>query len=159
MVEPFTPVIKHVILQVHPAEGDRLATYRPQDPRHFGVRLHLLLGEDEASEACDAFDVFICTPSWFAAQVAAHGLAHFQLGLTRMPDEVAPGSGIWFVERWDQGKINEAILVVIEQASPGPDFDTVACRIGRLIPWEFDYRYDDGVNKLAGLPRPGSRSD
>jgi hypothetical protein len=34
---------------------------------------------------------------------------------------------------------------------PGSGLGSVAARIGRLIPWEFDYRYDASVNAAKGL--------
>ncbi|GAB3039063.1 hypothetical protein GCM10011376_40190 [Nocardioides flavus (ex Wang et al. 2016)] len=37
--------------------------------------------------------------------------------------------------------------------SPRPDWQTVAARIGRHLPWEYDYEHDDQVNERADLAR------
>ena len=42
---------------------------------------------------------------------------------------------------------------MVAAASPGPDWQTVAARIGRHLPWEYDYKHDDELNERAGLPR------
>jgi hypothetical protein len=56
--------------------------------------------------------------------------------------------------RWDASAIEQAIQRICEGASPAPDWGTLASRIGRLIPWEYDYRYDDHVNEHFGSPFP-----
>jgi hypothetical protein len=51
-------------------------------------------------------------------------------------------------------------------AAPGTDWGSVANRIGRMIPWEFAYRYDDHIDRHYGQlfppaqkmpPLPGDR--
>jgi len=47
---------------------------------------------------------------------------------------------------WVRSDFEQALRAICEQAGPGPDFGTVASRIGRHLPWEFDGRYDERVN-------------
>ena len=58
-------------------------------------------------------------------------------------------AGFWFMRRWDRVAFVEALDRVCDALSPGPDWGSVASRIGRLIPWEFDYKYDESVNQGA----------
>lgn len=71
----------------------------------------------------------------------------------RYPD-ILQGGGYWIMEAWDAGKVTGAIELICERSSPGPDWQTVASRIGRILPWEFAGFEDPGVNEAAGLPRP-----
>jgi hypothetical protein len=64
-----------------------------------------------------------------------------------MPEAVAAGAGMWFMRQWDSSTFLKALDQICEVASPGPDWGSVASRIGRLIPWEFAYKYDEAVNK------------
>ncbi|MET8519211.1 hypothetical protein [Nocardioides sp. NPDC004968] len=41
---------------------------------------------------------------------------------------------------------------LIPAYSPGPDFAAVAARMGRVIPWEYDFKFDAQLNRTAGLP-------
>ena len=59
--------------------------------------------------------------------------------------------------RWDKSDFAAGVRAVCETLSPGPDWGTVAARIGRVIPWEFDYKYDAFVNEHYGEPFPPAR--
>lgn len=134
-----------------------IETFRPADPTHFGVSVQIFIGH-EADDASDSFDLVVCSPSWFAARVADGAWDRFRAGgLTALPMSVAVGSGIWFMRHCDQTEFESALRVVCESASPGPDWGTVAYRIGRLIPWEFDYKYDAHVDQRYGEPFPPTR--
>lgn len=64
---------------------------------HFGFRVQVFIGE-VGDDLADSFDVVVCSPSWFAEQVA-HG--HWDLFqgpvYNAMPDSVAVGAGCWFM--------------------------------------------------------------
>jgi hypothetical protein len=49
---------------------------------------------------------------------------------------------------------DEALSAITDAASPGPDWGSVAARIGRFIPWEFNYKYDDHIDDHHGDPYP-----
>ena len=72
-----------------------LYTYEPSDPEHFGFSAQVFVG-GAMSDECDSFDVTGCSPSWFASEVAARGMEHFNRGgegseKTSIP---APTSGL-----------------------------------------------------------------
>ena len=132
------------------APGMSLDRFSPPDPEHFGFHAQIFIGVT-TGDASDSFDIVICTPSWFASQVAEGHWDRFKGGgLGVLPPSILVGAGLWFVRRWDHADFHEAIRQVCDSASPGPDWGSVANRIGRMIPWEFSYRYDDHVNEHYG---------
>jgi len=134
-----------------------LAEYRPHDPAHFGVTVQVFIGES-TDDLSDSFDVLVCSPSWMAAQVEQGSWDRFRSGgLTTIPDSIAVGTGIWFMRQWDAAEFDAALRALCERFSPGPDWGTVAARSGRLIPCEFDYRYDAHVNDHYGSRFPPAR--
>lgn len=129
----------------------------PDDPDHFGFHAQVFIGE-VGSELVDSFDLTVCSPSWMAARVASGEWEHFRSGgLTFVPESIAVGTGIWFMRRWDRQEFEAALRATCRAFSPGPDWGTVASRIGRLIPWEFDYKFDAHVNDHFGHPFPPDR--
>ena len=50
---------------------------------------------------------------------------------------------------WDQTVFERAVIRICSEASPGPDWASVAARIDYDIPWEFRYRYE-----VAASSRP-----
>jgi hypothetical protein len=133
-----------------------LEEFVPQDPRHFGAQLQVLIGS-EGAKYDDSFDVTICTPSWMAECVEAGNWEPFRHGFLRaIPESISPGCGVWFMALWNEQDIRGAVRVICEAFSPGPDWGSVAARIGRVIPWEFDYRYDAHINSHFGEVFPPS---
>lgn len=128
----------------------------PADPTHFGVTVHVLISDGPTNPA-DSFDITLCTPFWFAEELTAGRWQHLaRPRLDDMDGTVLPGCGVWFVPRWDQEAFERLVHSVCAEASPAPDWGTVASRIGRFIPWEFDYRYDAFVDGHYGQPFPPS---
>ena len=127
------------------------SSFDPDDPGHFGLWVQALIGDD-SSDRCDGFDIYVCSPSWFSELMAPgkEGIGFVDVRGLELPSSVTPGAGIWFMVRWDASAVEQAIHEVCQYASPGPDWGTVASRIGRLIPWEFDYRFGGHVNKRFG---------
>ena len=110
---------------------------------------------DTAGNLSDSFDITVCSPAWFAAQVAAREWERFRSGgLRALPHAFAPGHGLWFMRGWDRAVLEEPLMVVCDSFSSAPDWGSVASRIGRLIPWEFDYRYDQHVDQHPGPSLP-----
>ncbi len=153
--------VKTILLHgVGSAPDASLERFSPPDPEHFGANAQILIGE-VGDEAADSFDVFVCTPSWAAHALAEGGWRERFGSLESLPENVLPGSGFWFMPSWDQEAFRSAVYDICADASPGPDWGSVAARIGRLIPWEFDYRYDAHLNAHFGerFPaRPKGRS-
>jgi hypothetical protein len=136
-----------------PEDGD-IEGYAPDDPREFGFGAQVFIGDD-SDEASDSFDLVVCSPSWFAKRVAEGQWERFQAGgLRSIPDTVAVGSGIWFMQEWDLSDFKRAVQAVCEGFSPAPDWETLAARIGRLIPWEFAEHHDQRIDRKDGHSLP-----
>lgn len=132
----------------------RLVAQVPDLP---GDRCHPTTGcaTEDGDELVDSFDLVVCSPSWLADQVAEGQGERFRSGgLRATPDSVIVGSGIWLMRRWARDAFDQALRVITDVASPGPDWGSVAARIGRFVPWEFNYRYDQHVNEHYGEPFP-----
>jgi hypothetical protein len=153
-----TAVVQTILVFGEGAATNRsLDAFVPDDPEHFGVNAQVFIGE-AGNGLVDSFDITVCSPSWMAERVAAGQWDRFRHGGLRiLPESVAVGTGIWFMRRWDREAFELAVRTTCSAFSPGPDWGTVACRVGRLIPWEFDYKYDAHVNEHFGEPFPPPR--
>ncbi len=49
---------------------------------------------------------------------------------------IAPLSGYWLVERWSPELLPDAMRLLCQVNSPGPDWETVASRIGSTLQWD-----------------------
>jgi hypothetical protein len=58
------------------------------------------------------------------------------------------GNRFLFMKRWDYEAVRKAIsdLCIYRDAA---DWGALANRIGRRIPWELDYRYDDFLDEAS----------
>jgi hypothetical protein len=146
--------VKNILIHgVGAASDASIGGFVPVDPEHFGATAQVFIGPVGSGGGGDSFAVVVCTPSWVASTLV-QDWEQWDSGLTAMPDSVHTGSSYWFMRRWDQADFERAVASVCEAASPGPDWGTVASRIGRLIPWEFDYKYDAHVDRAYGEPFP-----
>lgn len=50
------------------------------------------------------------------------------------------------MRRYSYDDIVRTLDRILEVANPGPTFQVIADRVGRYIPWDFDYRYDEVAN-------------
>jgi Immunity protein 8 len=57
------------------------------------------------------------------------------------------------MKRWDHAALREAITGLCE-AFEAADWGTLASRIARTIPWEYDYRYDEFLDQTADQRPP-----
>lgn len=141
-----------------------LERYQPEDPEHFGTHIQLWIASSDAGSTgwpvggADDFDLTVCTPSWFAdrAEEDWKGLGGYR-GPGSMPASIIMGHGIWFVQRWDHGEILAGLASIFETEGTGPDWGSVASRIGRYIQWDLSYAYDQHVNEHFGEPFPPPR--
>ncbi|MFC0224829.1 Imm8 family immunity protein [Nocardioides zeicaulis] len=119
---------------------------------HFGVTAQVFIGSAD-SELADSFDCILCSPSMFAERFSVAGWG------SALADEVLPGGevlpvhGVWLMKAWSRVAFEAAVERLVTAASPGPNWQTVADRIGRHLPWEYDYKHDDQMNTRAGLPQ------
>jgi hypothetical protein len=127
---------------------------RVDDPDHFGMQVTALIGAAGESPG-DAFSVHLCTASWLAAElVAGRWLSLTESLVTEDDESVGPLAGVWLMERWSQEGFEAAVQRLCVVHSPAPDWGTLAARIGRVMPWEYDYRYDDFVDAHPGPTFP-----
>lgn len=61
------------------------------------------------------------------------------------------GRGLLFVERWDVTVVRSAIQEAFDTGT-GPSWGDAAERLGRLAPWEYEYRHDDQVDRRPASP-------
>jgi hypothetical protein len=116
------------------------------DPEHFGIEVSVLIGTTDEPTA-DSFTAFPCTGSWLAAELAAGRAPRLSDSLVTEHDEgVWPLAGVWVMDRWSQERFEAAVHQLCRTHSPAPDWGVLAARIGRLLPWEYDYRYDQRVD-------------
>lgn len=154
-VSPTVVAQVKAIFYFGPEAAKDAAMFSPSDPTNFVVGVQVLIGS-EGDDLADSFDLQVCSPLWFAAEVANGG--EFNRGAPLgMPGAIAVGSGLWFMQRWDQGEFESAVRFLCATYSPAPDWGSLASRIGRQIPWEYDYRYDEHVDSRFGSPFPPPR--
>jgi len=134
--------IKSVILHwPYGQEADHGAT-------HFRVGVQVLIGE-VGNDAADSFDLIVCSPSRLAEIYAPN---NWDADEVLPSGNVLPITGLWLMKTWSEADLRDALDRLIPAYSPGPDFATVAARMGRVISWEYDYRLDAQQNDAAGLP-------
>lgn len=122
----------------------------PPDPSYFGVQMMLLIGTPDRVGA-DAFNCFVCTPRWLADRLAdgigfgEEGLAAGGAAWYRGGGRLASMTGTILMPQWSKDELLEALDQVCGE-SAAHDWATAATRIGRVFPWEYQYRYDESVD-------------
>lgn len=120
---------------------------------HFVVNVEVFIGE-VGEDKVDSFNLVCASPSMLAELYSSD-----RWGEPRLVQDVLPGgnvlplTGVWLMKAWSKRDLEAALSRLAPAYSPGPDFGTVASRIARVVPWEYDYRHDDRLNQVAGLPR------
>lgn len=119
---------------------------------HFGVTAQVLIGS-AGSEPADSFDGILCSPSMFADRFSVRQWGSGFAEDVLPGGDVLPVHGVWLMKAWSPAAFESAVERLVAAMSPGPDWQTVAARIGRHLPWEHDYRHDDEMNTRGGLNR------
>ena len=149
--------IKGIHIWVAAFRRDTIETYEPDDPTVFGFNAQIFIGSI-GEDFFDSFDICVCSPAWFAQMVEEGNWDRFRNGiLDAIPDSVATGSYLWFMRSWDREKFMGAVQVICDAYGPAKDWGTLASRIGRVIPWEYAYRYDVFVDEHFGEAFPPPR--
>ena len=130
-------IVLHWSSRDRPAGADDAAR-DPSDPTCFAVNVQAFIGPQDA-DSSDSFDFLVCTPSWLAANPDRIRDPDDEL----LPPALLMQRGIWLASSWSVGEIESAIRRLCDHVSPGPDWGTVADRLGRWMPWEYDYKYDE----------------
>lgn len=125
-----------------------------EDPLRFGLEVRVMIGT-EGVAAADEFMAFPCTATWLVHELSAgRGERMAESLVTEHDAGVRPLAGVWVMDRWSQERFESAVRRLCALHSPAPDWGTVASRISRLLPWEYDYRYDDHADAHAGSTVP-----
>lgn len=111
-----------------------LPDYAPEDPEYFGILVDASVGTKD-SEGADLFSFLVRSPRFLADEVAREGHL-FARNYLVLP-------------RYDYGLLWRAISDLCDRIE-GPDWETVAKRIGRYGLWEYDDFYD---SQLTGPAR------
>ena len=92
----------------------------PADPECFCLLVQAMVGE-RGTDGSESFGFLVCTPQWLAREVAEAG---YVLGRPYI-----------FMARYDYGLLLRVITELCDEAE-GPDWATVAARLGRYGLWE-----------------------
>ncbi|MHB1008347.1 MAG: Imm8 family immunity protein [Propionibacteriaceae bacterium] len=123
-------------------------TEPPTGSQHFAVTVQVLIGQ-VGEDLADSFDIMVFSPSMLAERYRSD---HWDEDDVLPGGTVQPLTGVWLMKAWSRAELEAAIQRVVPAFSPAPDFETVAHRISRVIPWEYEYERDAAVNQAAGLP-------
>jgi len=126
--------------------GD-LEQYVPGDPECFGFHVMAFIGS-VGDESFDAFNFVVCTPIWLARSFNDVRVPRWDYEC----ENVLFGRRLVLMMRWDYQELHAAISEMCA-GHEAADWGTLANRIGRYIPWEFDDRYDEFIDS-AGDARP-----
>lgn len=133
--------------------NEPLESFQPNNPEHFGFGLQAFIGSTDEDTA-DSFDAVVCTPSWLAEHFDDKRVGRWEFE----PPGLLFGSRFILMKRWDYSTLLSAVtdLCAFRNAN---DWGMLANRLGRFIPWEFDYQYDRFLDRES-VPRfpPDARS-
>lgn len=116
-----------------PFVDGKLSLWTPDDPESFRLELQIFIGS-VGDDLSDAFDVTVCTPKWLHENW--HSVPEEFEGLPN----VRSGHGFVLMQRWSFDDLGSTIRKICDvEANRWGD---TANRIGRKLPWEYDYRYD-----------------
>lgn len=122
-----------------------IENWQPADKDSFGIGVQVFVAA-ENEQGVDSFDVLVCTPRWLV-----ENWNHPQVGLHGLGEGVKSGRGLLFMTHWDYPVLESAIRKLIEGTN-GPTWGDLANRIGRHLPWEFDYKYDEAQDSGQEIP-------
>jgi hypothetical protein len=92
------------------------------ETKEFGFKIMLFIGTEDDQKS-DAFDAFVCTPGFFAANLA--------------DDQIAAGQHTFFVKRFDYLKLRQCIEDYVSRCE-GNTWPEVAKKLAHIGSWEFD---------------------
>ncbi len=120
-----TPQMHAKLRYLHSPDVPDMATYTPEDPTHFSILVQAMVGP-RGEQGEESFDFIVCTPRWLEATLSQDGFVF--------------GRHYLIVPRYDYYLIWQAIEDLCNRTD-GPDWTTIANKLGRYGQWEFeDYR-------------------
>lgn len=109
------------------------------------MTVQLLIGSTDRDEA-DSFEGIVCSPSMFAERFDLTQWGSVFAEDVLPGGDVLPVHGVRLMRAWSPAAFEADVALRVVASSPAPDWGTVADRIGRRLPWEYDYRHDDELN-------------
>jgi len=93
------------------------------------------------NESSDAFNFMVCTAAWLARNFNDVRVPRWDYER----ENLLFGRKLVLMRRWDYEELHAAISEMCA-GHEAADWGTLANRIGRYIPWEFDDRYDEFID-------------
>jgi Immunity protein 8 len=121
----------------------------PADSAHFGVLVWVLLRPCDR-EGADRFDLWVCSPSWFAETYGHSPLPRHLEWLTGRGDFLRY---FFATPTWDEGILRQSIEEICEECA-GPTWPITALRLNRYMLWEYDYKFDRLQDEHPDKPLP-----
>jgi Immunity protein 8 len=148
------PVVRPVLQSLFSMScPEGLENYRPDDAKKFAVHVMAFIGTGD--EYVGSFDFVACTPSWLAARFPEGDDSVRLVGSSDVHwvNSLLIGAGFVFMAEWSYDELTAAVELICSRHA-GPDWGAVASRIGRSLPWEFDYKYDRFLDQNPGPAFP-----
>jgi hypothetical protein len=95
----------------------------------------------------DSFDFVVCTPRWLAENFDDVRLPRWKYET----ENLLFGGQLVLMQRWNEAELRAGIERLCADCS-GPDWGTVASRVGQWLLWEFQYKYDEYLDEVGGMP-------
>ena len=143
------PVVRAELKSLFSADcPEGLEHYTPDDPADFAISLQAFIGSTD-DDRVDSFDVLVCTPAWLAQHMSDPRLRASQpRAWTWLQPGITFGRNLLVVERWDYELLRDTLSRLCASFQ-GPDWGSLASRIDKYLPWEYDYRYERHQDEIA----------
>lgn len=116
------PLIQAELRKLHSPDVFDLKEFQPDGP--FGLLIQAMVGP-LGSDGEESFDVLVCTPEWF---------------LANMGEDIVSGRHYLFMKRYDYGVLKQFIQDYCASCRDS-SWEKVAQKLSRIGKWEFeDYR-------------------
>ena len=126
-----TTAVRAELRWLHSPDLSDLERGTPADPECFCLLVQAMIGE-HGTDGSESFSFLVCTPQWLARELEETG--------------VVVGRPYLFMARYDYGLLLRTIAELCDEAE-GPDWETVAARLGRYSLWE-----REDIDDLTHLP-------
>lgn len=122
--------------------------YAPDDPQGFCISIQAFIGTTD-DDTSDSFDVLVCTPRWLDKNLKDPRLRAGQpRDWTWLPPRIDFGRSLVLMERWDYPLLHDS-LIRLCASFEAPDWGSLASRIDKYLPWEYDYRFERHQDDVA----------
>jgi len=136
--------------------GADVAQFDPVAPDNFGENGTAYIGV-KGYDGRDGFWFLACTPAWltdrFSDPLSAESARFWQedefshergplMYYLPSPEPMTMfGTGLFLMRSWSAAQLTQSIQAVCRRET-GSTWETIAARLGRIMPWESDYQWD-----------------